>query len=951
MKINNNISAVISNKHLLRNEGYLSISMEKLSSGYKINHSGDDPSGMAISSKMRAQIRGLNQASENASDGTSVLETADGALNEVTSMIQRMRELSVQSANGTNSDSDRKSIQDEITQLTDEIQRISETTEFNTKSLLDGSLDKRVYTEGISRVTLSTEVPAGNYELTINEMPTNAYLETSKTWDELAEFMASDEGKDSAGLFLNINGYGVTLPYGKSGEEYFTMFRQTAEKGEAFISDYYDEDSITPNNISITSISYGDEASLDVQMSPELKEFLGFEWDERLNSIITDRAYVKVVPGENAVITLNKDGSDFGVQSTYSTITKESGISASRSVDGRRIKVTDVGGFEIDFLIDEKTVDQYSVLELKKQRASLNDEQDNIKKERDELDTEQVTLQANIDRAQEEIDDAEDQVDQETTEIGYLYKSISDLKNDIDTLNDEIDEVYSKISEINKNIDNTNTVITAIERKQKGADFTDEELNELKDILGESSSIYALLNTKYSELSETEKTKLQSKLSSYLDDQNAVLENQNSALERQKALLETKNKTLASKEEDLANKQAKLDEINEALDAKKTYVADTTAELAGVKLWSKTLTDPQSRDDLVTELRALIKKYNKEDLTVEDLQQVSALSGLDTNILELIQKNGESLTNDELNTIKTRMEEIHSSLDLSTDINARDILIVGYNNDIMNLENQIATATVSLSDLEKMITNLSDKLNTGKALWRKNALGEEPLTIAEQEKLDEYNANKDAWQDKLTEYEPDREKLQTEIDGYESDKTDVENKLKIATAEKEALEKENRWGKIDYELFETNELIKERKMGIDIEITDIGPMNLQIGANKGQQMEVRIGSVSAESLYLDQIDVTTQRGATRALEQLDEALAKVSYTRSSIGAYSNRLEHATNSLNETSENMESAISRIQDVDMATEMTEYTKYNVLQQASTSALSQANELPQTALQLLQ
>ena len=128
-------------------------------------------------------------------------------------------------------------------------------------------------------------------------------------------------------------------------------------------------------------------------------------------------------------------------------------------------------------------------------------------------------------------------------------------------------------------------------------------------------------------------------------------------------------------------------------------------------------------------------------------------------------------------------------------------------------------------------------------------------------------------------------------------------------------------------------------------------MNLQIGANEGQQMSVRIDSMSSMKMYLDQVDVSTERGATRALEQLDEALAMISNTRSGIGAYTNRLEHAVKSLDATSENMNQAISRIQDADIAKEMTEYTKYNVLQQAATSALSQANELPQTALQLLQ
>ena len=101
MKINNNISAVITNKQLLGTENNLSSSMEKLSSGLKLNHASDNPSGMAISNKMKAQIRGLDQASQNASDGTSVIQIVDGALGEVTDMLQRMRELAVQAANGT----------------------------------------------------------------------------------------------------------------------------------------------------------------------------------------------------------------------------------------------------------------------------------------------------------------------------------------------------------------------------------------------------------------------------------------------------------------------------------------------------------------------------------------------------------------------------------------------------------------------------------------------------------------------------------------------------------------------------------------------------------------------------------------------------------------------------------------------------------------------------------
>ena len=171
MRINNNMSAVITNKQLLRTENNLTKSMERLSSGLKINHAKDNPAGMAISNKMQAQIDALDRASSNASDGTSVLQIADGALNETSAILQRMRELSVQAANGTNSLEDKQAIQDEIEALKDEVNRISKDTEYNSKSLLDGSLDTRVYTDNanVSRVNVSDYVNPGKYEITIKQ--------------------------------------------------------------------------------------------------------------------------------------------------------------------------------------------------------------------------------------------------------------------------------------------------------------------------------------------------------------------------------------------------------------------------------------------------------------------------------------------------------------------------------------------------------------------------------------------------------------------------------------------------------------------------------------------------------------------------------------------------------------------------------------------------------------
>ncbi len=139
MVVQHNLTAMNSNRMLGLTQGTQAKSTEKLSSGYKINRAADDAAGLAISEKMRKQIRGLSQASANAQDGISAVQTAEGALTEVHDMLQRMNELAVKAANGTNSESDRKAIQDEVDQLTTEIDRVSTTTKFNETYLLKGA--------------------------------------------------------------------------------------------------------------------------------------------------------------------------------------------------------------------------------------------------------------------------------------------------------------------------------------------------------------------------------------------------------------------------------------------------------------------------------------------------------------------------------------------------------------------------------------------------------------------------------------------------------------------------------------------------------------------------------------------------------------------------------------------------------------------------------------------
>jgi flagellin len=181
MVVQHNMQAANTNRQLGITTGLQAKSTEKLSSGFKINRAGDDAAGLAISEKMRSQIRGLDRASTNAQDGISVVQTAEGALNEVHSILQRMNELATQAANDTNTSMDRSQIQLEINQLGSEIDRIASTTQFNTMDLLDGSFTSKNLQVG--------SLAGQRIELNINSMK------------------ASGIGLGAAGASLNVSSF------------------------------------------------------------------------------------------------------------------------------------------------------------------------------------------------------------------------------------------------------------------------------------------------------------------------------------------------------------------------------------------------------------------------------------------------------------------------------------------------------------------------------------------------------------------------------------------------------------------------------------------------------------------------------------------------------------------------------------------------------------------------
>lgn len=195
MRINHNIAALNTYRQLSSNNVMGNKSLEKLSSGMRVNRAGDDAAGLAISEKMRGQIRGLDQASRNAQDGISLIQTAEGALNETHSILQRMRELAVQAATDTNTADDRANIQAEIDQLASEVTRISTDTEFNTKKLLNGQMGKTYSTTANTlgptnlRIT-GSDVTTGTYTLKATAGGTDTKTITTNT--AATTFVAAD---------------------------------------------------------------------------------------------------------------------------------------------------------------------------------------------------------------------------------------------------------------------------------------------------------------------------------------------------------------------------------------------------------------------------------------------------------------------------------------------------------------------------------------------------------------------------------------------------------------------------------------------------------------------------------------------------------------------------------------------------------------------------------------
>ncbi|WP_339179811.1 flagellin Hag [Oceanobacillus sp. FSL W7-1293] len=256
MIINHNISAINAHRQLGVNQNGVQGSLEKLSSGLGINRAGDDAAGLAISEKMRGQIRGLEQATNNAQDGISLIQTAEGALNETHDILQRMRELAVQASNDTNTDSDRAELQKEMNELIEEIDRIADNTEFNTQNLLGGSGASFTFHIGANS--------GQNIELSIDNMGTGSGALN------VASLAVSGVGTDSGatGGILSQSGADAAITTIQSAID-----TVSAERSKLGATQNRLEHTINNLGTSAENLTAAESRIRDVDMAKEMMEF------------------------------------------------------------------------------------------------------------------------------------------------------------------------------------------------------------------------------------------------------------------------------------------------------------------------------------------------------------------------------------------------------------------------------------------------------------------------------------------------------------------------------------------------------------------------------------------------------------------------------------------------------------------------------------------------------
>lgn len=816
MRIYHNIPALNAYNNLAKTNGAINKALEKLSSGLRINRAADDAAGLAISEKMRGQISGLEQASRNAQDGISMIQTAEGALNETHSILQRMRELSVQAANDTYTANDRQEIQKEVEQLKDEIDRIASTTEFNTKKLLDGSASalvssdkletKIIMRDGLRTVDQFGQKAAddGNYKLEITATPGKGEVQKS-------DIFKIKHGGDSV-LNLQIRD--------ASGLEHVTadyLAYSTAVDAAGSAAAY----TIDTRHFTTGDLSQMYTAARVVGLSD------GVNWSSNFTASIS-------YAGSTAVSTIQHSTWAFWGNQDVS-LSLVSTVTANYAL---QFEVTEVAATGIVYAV------KGYVMGLTGDIAAFN-----TTLSAEGSDDAAWTLSANINLAQ--------------TQGAHTWTNVMVGDKNMVTIAAAVQTTAATQGWSQVAFKYNGLYVAEFTVQEKVLDNQEFTFNvrtfdtrEADDLAGDSLTGTVTLIS----------NGVQGTGYNYLTG----------------AASFTYNVALGN----VASLDSQLYDIDKFWDANGNFMLTDpktiTLQQGDGKSTSLTLYSTDTIMDVRDKLNNAIRDGLGQGDIVETYEDASNFVSYVTN------------------AATSGSETVEGTFVIRSAIagSAGEIKFIGDEQFI----NALSLSTITDATENKYTVDVTDAHDATKVIANDvNISGNKLIGIV--------HKNVDVI------FDPSAGITTT----YDS--TNKEFDLAASSSA--------------YTTY--------------VHLADNTAV-LQIGANEKQDMGMGIGRMDSLALGVDNILVTDRESAGRSITVLDNAISRVSGQRSSLGAVQNRLEHTINNLTVANENLTASESRIRDVDMAKEMMEFSKWNILSQAGTAMLAQANQRPQMVLQLL-
>ena len=932
MVVQHNIQAMNANRQLGVVTGAQGKSTEKLSSGYRINRAADDAAGLSISEKMRKQIRGLDRASTNAQDGVSAVQTAEGALGEVQDMLQRMNELAVQSANGTNSKTDRDAIQAEIDQLSTEIDRVSETTKFNETYLLKGD---RNATRQVS------------YSFNNN-------AEVSKATANMYSDGATGINADKA------NGFGVDFNIDAKQDDQNAIAKALRDQGvsvtyRSTYADPTDGSGATDTEGKMGTVTNGYTLTLNGDAAQKYNVVTKFSYNGE-----TD---------ENGKYTGNAVDSNYAVNSAQFEI---------QDKNGNRIATITVGGAELaDANGTEKDKSSSSILTAESVTAAKGAGEISQYFDKDGNKISANALNNYFSLTKGSINQA--------SGVGTSGESDLPQNVDKDTANIDFDDTLTKNSDgkwISKTTGEeavlTDYGITSVEDDAVSISYTaGQDAVATVDAHGTDSShldhesmydISEAKNTTGSDVTLTFERKITNESGAY-DVSKATVTTSGASLTYKAASISSTSGSAKISPTGLAS--------SEAAQALTTASATLTYNATSIKIgntdvsFKSGVTKAQiaALNDVLTEGEgnftitgtgtnavitdkgghtiAIGKMVENADTNISTTSTAgmaitagywtdgSRTDGVDNKFTneEMEAKWGVKLT-DNSEDVKTEITVTAGSWTYKSSGTATGYTVQG-GADIFSTDSTLKALNISV-DASKLVDGAT--VEFGESRW----VDQDSNELTEEEMYDTYGVKP---LDNFTAANGDTISITAQKDPSATYNTADKASTDIAArADSPRV----------YDAVGNETTLDIRTVSAKRDIKGDLSLKLHVGADatSNNQIQVNIADMSAKALGVNgmKVDGEDDTNAKDAIETIKQALQKVSDQRSSLGAAQNRLEHTIANLDNVVENTTAAESRIRDTDIADEMVTYSKNNILAQAGQSMLAQANQSTQGALSLL-